>query len=204
MGHRKGNRTKVVKSHTRKSKTKTGGAKDAMTKSLNDKKNAAFLEEHLFYELLMLRYSHQKISNEMGQLDWNAFMESFILHARSLVDFLSNKGNSNTFQAKDFTTGYKHKGKSKIGVYQDIDRQFTHLGLLRSNDPATKIGKDRAAILYNWIEEALPIFTGCLEPKFAQHWKPDLAYADKLEPQKLTLGPTGHSASSMPSFIKSD
>jgi hypothetical protein len=53
------------------------------------------LQDHLPYELLMLRYSHGRINIESDPLIWNAMYECFCMHARNLWDFLNNAGTSN-------------------------------------------------------------------------------------------------------------
>jgi hypothetical protein len=45
------------------------------------------LRESLPYELRMLRHTHRQLSHEQNQLDWNAFLESFAIHARNLMEF---------------------------------------------------------------------------------------------------------------------
>jgi len=56
----------------------------------------AYLEEHVSYEVVMLNYTFMRLltlrpSTPEEQLDCNAFLESFGVHARNLVDFLSEK-----------------------------------------------------------------------------------------------------------------
>jgi len=62
-----------------------------------------YMEEHIPYELLMLRHTYQQMKSSNNQLDWNAFFESFCLHARNLYKFLRNDRVNTTFVAVDFT-----------------------------------------------------------------------------------------------------
>ena len=52
----------------------------------------AYFEEHVSYEVVMLNYTFMRLmtlqpSTPEEQLDCNAFLESFGVHARNLVDF---------------------------------------------------------------------------------------------------------------------
>ncbi len=60
------------------------------------------LREHLPYELLMLRHTYDRINGNRYTLDWNAYYESFTIHARNLLDFLNNEGTGNNLKAKEF------------------------------------------------------------------------------------------------------
>jgi hypothetical protein len=51
------------------------------------------LEEHIPYELLMLRFTLGKLRTEKHPLAWNGMLESFAVHARNLYCFLINKRN---------------------------------------------------------------------------------------------------------------
>jgi len=55
-----------------------------------DEKQKAYLQEHLPYELKMLRYTYGQLLQKQHCLSWNAHFESFAVHARNLVNFLTN------------------------------------------------------------------------------------------------------------------
>ena len=46
-----------------------------------------FLQQHLFYELQMLRFAHSNLLTENDVLHWNAMFESFCVHARNMHEF---------------------------------------------------------------------------------------------------------------------
>ena len=73
-----------------------------------------YLEEHLPYELLMLRHTHSTLLQTQDVLNWNAFFECFVVHARNLYNFLRNKSDLNTFAAVDFTTRYRRPNAGEI------------------------------------------------------------------------------------------
>ncbi len=67
----------------------------------------AYLEEQLSYELVMLNYTFMRLmtsasSTPEEQLDFNAFLESFAVHARNLVEFLSNEAQQGGRRAWDY------------------------------------------------------------------------------------------------------
>ena len=67
----------------------------------------AYLEDHLAYEVLMLRHALTKITTFQHPLEWNAYFESFVVHARNLYAFLTNDDDSRTFKARDFINGFQ-------------------------------------------------------------------------------------------------
>lgn len=63
---------------------------------VTEQQKIVYLEERISYELVMLRYSFMRVltlcpSTSEEQLDFNGFLESFGVHARNLVEFLSKK-----------------------------------------------------------------------------------------------------------------
>ena len=60
----------------------------------DEQEKIAYLEERISYELVMLNYTFMRLltsppSSPEEQLDFNAYLESFAVHARNLVAFLS-------------------------------------------------------------------------------------------------------------------
>jgi hypothetical protein len=151
-----------------------------------------YLEEHLYYELLMLRFSYREINKSQSPLIWNAFFDSFVMHARNLIDFLTNDGGVQNFKAVDFTVDYIAPDKKKGGIqglYDKLHAHALHLGKLRPTDDEKKINVVRAQKLFDWIEKHLPNFGSKLTPQNRQYWKPDLAVPPK-DMIGISLGPT--------------
>ena len=63
-----------------------------------------YLKEHLPYMLKMLRYTFSRMQDEPNYLSWNAHFESFAIHARNLVNFLTN-ADKNNLKAGEFVKG---------------------------------------------------------------------------------------------------
>jgi len=61
-----------------------------------DQEKLSYLDEHISYQVIMLNYTFMRIttfkpSTQEEELDWNALLESFGVHARNLIDFFSKK-----------------------------------------------------------------------------------------------------------------
>jgi hypothetical protein len=89
---------------------------------------AELIRQHPPYELDMLNITLERITRVTPTTthsaipEWNAYFESFAVHARNLRDFLTNDGDSRNFQAKDFVDRYRASDKNKTsGMFQDLD-----------------------------------------------------------------------------------
>lgn len=56
-----------------------------------DELHLAYIKEHLKYERDMLAHAFRRVHNTPEGPDWNAFYESFCLHARNLANFFRHK-----------------------------------------------------------------------------------------------------------------
>jgi len=59
---------------------------------LNKDELIAHFNEHVLFELLMLRYSYMRLSAQVDQISWNALFAAFNVSARNLYEFVSNEG----------------------------------------------------------------------------------------------------------------
>jgi hypothetical protein len=130
-----------------------------------------FLAEHLPYELAMMRYTISRLSSPGP--DWNAFVESFCVHARNLKQFVTNekgKGN-NSVVARDFTKSFHEKCPSALmGAFQRLNAQMAHLAKTRSTDMTQKFTIDDARAILAWLEKALCKFRESLVLEDRNHW----------------------------------
>jgi len=87
------------------------------------------LEEHIPYELLMLRFTLGKLRTEKHPLAWNGMLESFAVHARNLYWFLINKRNhAEDHIAREFAETYTVPNASDMtGPFQRLNQQVMHL-----------------------------------------------------------------------------
>ncbi|HYD93348.1 MAG TPA: hypothetical protein VEB18_02745 [Candidatus Paceibacterota bacterium] len=97
--------------------------------------------EPLVYEIKMLNDTFKLYSLHKEPLQ-SAILESFLLHARILIDFLeSNRKNKDDLTCSDFTdiNGNPLQGEVvnlKVGVKEAINKHLAHLTLKRTNGKA--------------------------------------------------------------------
>jgi hypothetical protein len=142
------------------------------------------INEHLPYEIDMLRFTYLqlvRVSTARPQTETNeqqtllfSFLESFCVHARSLLDFFSNTpGHHTDAIASQFTDGYAHIDPSVEPlktIRKKINKQIFHLTTERTLVETEKFnGKDAADVL-RVIEPAVTSFVSCLTSEF-EHFK---------------------------------
>jgi hypothetical protein len=151
-----------------------------------------YLEEHLPYMLKMLRYTYGQMLQKQHYLSWNAHFESFAVHARNLVNFLTNNDTGNC-KASEFVQGYRARIGDDQGAMTKLREQVFHLGKKRPRHVVDKFNTEHAKKVYNWIEKNFADFLselGDLRPHFDDR-KADPA---KDEAAYITTGPTGPGA----------
>lgn len=160
------------------------------------------LRDHLPYEKMMLEYTFKKISESPTSLtteDWNAYYESFAVHARILAEFLSNKDKKN-LQAGQFITGFcEAKPPNLTGPFIDLNEQVLHIGKKRPTESDKKVSIETAEKIYLWLNSAFDKFLDELPETMKELWdrrviKNEVALRD-LDACHLYLatsgGPTG-------------
>jgi hypothetical protein len=148
-----------------------------------DKILLGIINQHLPYEIDMLRSTYLQLAristvdpktetNEQKALRFT-FIESFCIHARSLLDFFSNNpGRWRDATAKEFTTGFAPIDPSKdplSTIRTKINKQIFHLTKDRTllETEQFDAGNDGAKVLQS-VELAIVQFTACLTPDFRQ------------------------------------
>jgi hypothetical protein len=130
-----------------------------------------YLNEHLGYEMFMLRYTAQTLPQRHQQLEWNICVESFAVHARVLYEFLTNDTISQNFRARDYVRDFKApKTNDTIGIFDRVHRQVLHLAKNRSSEAAGKIILADVEKAKQWIEDHFKIFIGSLEEPYRSCW----------------------------------
>jgi hypothetical protein len=137
----------------------------------------------------MLRHTHRQLSRERSQLNWNAFLESFAIHARNLMDFLTNGGDSRSRKASDFESAYRPPARQEfVGTMNKLNLQILHLGKRRPSDSDENLDVDAADKLYQWVEKAMPRFLASLRPEYRAHWNEELADLSKMGVPQIQVG----------------
>src|SRR3981081_1240019 len=95
-----------------------------------DQQKRNYLDEHLPYMLKMLRYTYGQMLQKQHYLSWNAHFESFAVHARNLVNFLTNNDTGN-FKAKDLVPAYRARISDNQGAMVLLREPVFHLAKRR-------------------------------------------------------------------------
>lgn len=132
-----------------------------------------FFTEHLPYEIGMMRASILALATrQLDGFETNAFIETFCLHARNLIEFFKRK-ESCDFDPRDFTVaGFKlHKRFIGDGALQRINRQISHLTKGRTADRAQKINGNERVEMLQAIEKEIDRFLQHLTPERRAMWE---------------------------------
>ena len=130
------------------------------------------LREHLPYELNMLRSTFERLRDGVADgVLRNALIESFSIHARSLIGFFNNEQG---VKASSFTDGVHvlfRAGHVDGNVVRKLNTQIAHLTLKRTADPLGKIGDVDRQEMLDTIRLALQEFEQHLKPEFKVLWQ---------------------------------
>jgi hypothetical protein len=160
------------------------------------------LNEHVFYELLMLRYSMHNLENAPDRMFWNAMFAAFNVSARNLENFLTNKGDRTHMRIldyKDYRTNIRSISNEPVRkTLEMLNAQCLHMGRDRYKEPDKKINLDRLRVVFKWVtsnmDEFLKSFTEDFRSKLRPEWGHLIA-----QPLTVRVGPTGPSSSAMSS-----
>jgi hypothetical protein len=147
----------------------------------------AWMKEHLSYELLMMRFAHNELNWSDDQLEWNANYSAFALHARNLYLFLTSDKDSRIYKASDYTN-LETDGKPLHGIMDNLNQQTFHPGKQRNG--AKKVGLDKAAKVYTWVEKYMDEFIDKLNEPYKSAWDEIRDKADLLQmcPERVRRG----------------
>jgi hypothetical protein len=150
------------------------------------------LERHYVYEVIMLvnTFGYLRLPQPDDTIR-NALIESFCIHARSLIDFYNNK---QAVHAKSFADGaytpFVGKPIRKI-LIQKLNTQIAHMSFQRTIITAEKIGAGDRLELLRGVLGAHFNFVNHLTQHFDQIWQPA---AQKSGLAGLTSPPSGQAA----------
>ena len=136
-----------------------------------EQEKIAYLEERTSYELVMLNYTFMRLlisrpSTAEEQLDRNAYLESFGVHAWNLVAF-PEKSPGDDRNASDYVPDFEAPDQARLQqVLSRLEKQILHATALRATAPQEKFTIDDARELYSWIVPAILRFQGQLGPSY--------------------------------------
>jgi len=128
----------------------------------------SYLNEHISYEVIMLNYTFMRVmtfkaSTAEDELERNAFLEAFGVHAWNLVEFLSKKVRKNDRNASDYIPSFEPPdGKPIEQALLRLQKQILRVTTLQKTDPRGKFNVTNARELYAWIVPAILKFQGAL------------------------------------------
>jgi len=137
----------------------------------DEQEKIAYLEERTSYELVMLNYTFMRLlisrpSTAEEQLDRNAYLESFGVHAWNLVAF-PEKSPGDDRNASDYVPDFEAPDQARLQqVLSRLEKQILHATALRATAPQEKFTIDDARELYSWIVPAILRFQGQLGPSY--------------------------------------
>jgi hypothetical protein len=136
---------------------------------------AAVLQEHLPYELDMLDAAFTFLHSPdyvkfHTPFCKNTAIESFWLHARNLIEFLTRppSGGAGTVSAQDFTTEFWPETVMKE-MDQRINIAITHLIYGRKSEQGEKLNGHEMLRVKQHIDREIKRFEKCLLPEFKKN-----------------------------------
>jgi hypothetical protein len=154
----------------------------------------AFLNEHVSYELLMLRYTRQQLRLELHPLDWNAKFESYFTHARILCNFFLGTDDNRNIAAHDYIAAFLPDGRRQMeGLLLKLGPQIFHLGKIRT-DAERKLSVKDVDRMSEWLEKNTILFIAALPEPYKKSWNSDHADPSKLPSTTISLPRQSHTA----------
>ena len=166
-----------------------------------------YFNEHVLYELLMLRYAKGRLRSQT-QILWNSMFATFNISARNLYEFLNNKGGNNEINVHDYRAFYGNFERSSIsditGTLQLLNEQCFHMGKKRPKAVDKKVNLDRIQTVFDWVEGNVTSLLNNFETSFRAQIQ-----IERADPSRVThaevSGPTGASpspsATNHPTFL---
>jgi hypothetical protein len=165
---------------------------------------------HIPYEVRMMRQTYLMLSDGaaclwVSQTVINALIESFCIHARSLIEFFS--GNESP---SDHTSAAKHFAQPDYEPCPDygqsrdlngkLNSQIAHPSYSRTDKVNGKLSAANRTALMKFIESEIERFSNKLKENYRAHWPADMASSEAEDASSiLVLGPAG--ATSQIGFI---
>ena len=151
-----------------------------------------FFTEHLPYEISMLRATYDLMRAQRPAAEHNAFVLSFLLHARNLIEFYKDRPSCD-FDPRMFTNASFHLNRDFIsdGLVAKISKQTSHLTAKRISQAADELGPRDWALILRALEEETTRFVKSLTGEYAGKWlmhQPQTAAKkERTEPSPATF-----------------
>ena len=144
---------------------------------MNEPAAVSILTEHLPYELDMLEaaflFLHSQETEKVRAIPFcrNAAIESFWLHARNLIEFLTHRpsGGAGTVSARDFAPGFDPETIMKE-MDQRTNAGVSHLLYERKTQQGEKLNGYDMLRVKEHIEREIKRFEAALSPDYKKIW----------------------------------
>lgn len=124
---------------------------------MNPDELIGYFNEHVFYELDMLRGTHDRFQACKDRTTKNALLESCGMHARNLSEFLLNEGDNRNVLASKYNPSFRRRKPAGLtGAFERLNYGMHHLGTRRLGKP--KFTLDDATKILGWIEKEFQSF----------------------------------------------
>lgn len=143
-----------------------------------------FFTKHLPYEVHMLRTTYELARAARPAAEQDALAESFLLHARNLIEFFQDRPSCD-FDPRMFTVSSYQLNKDFVAeqVLPRINRQISHLTVKRPTLAADRLGPRDWALILRALEEETARFIKALTADYAAKWSlPQQPGAEAPEP----------------------
>jgi hypothetical protein len=121
------------------------------TPAMTDKQLIDYSGQHLMHELSMLWELAEILPGKEGSTETSAFVESFGIHLRNLIDFFYHRGNRDDVTAWDFidaTNTWKPKTPDTLNkAHRRVNKELSHLTQARISGSPPEKAWDTAALL---------------------------------------------------------
>jgi hypothetical protein len=169
-----------------------------------EQKLTVYVNEHVLYEWLMLRYTKQRLEVGGDQLLWNAMFSAFNVSMRNVYDFFFSKDSRciGVGDFKDYCGAFRADRKEAIaGTLDRLHGHCFHFGKRRPKVRDEKVTLERISQLFKWADSNMQAFVESLAFKNSI----DLGRVDldrQIKSSRLMLElPTRASATNVPESI---
>ena len=141
--------------------------------NVTDEKVSECFARHLPYEIDMLRELYlELLSGKYSQLLHNSHIESFLIHARNLIEFFKNKEPCD-FDPRLFTDESYEPNRQFINskLLDKINEQIAHLTADRTAVASEQLGPTHWAQIKEALESEISRFEKTLKPEHNPTWK---------------------------------
>lgn len=130
-----------------------------------------FFTEHFPFEISMLRATYELARAPKPAAEHNALVESFLMHARNLIEFYKDRPSCD-FDPRMFTVASYQLNKDFIpdSVVARINRQTSHLTAKRISHASDELGPRDWTLILRALEEEMNRFAKALTRDYAAKW----------------------------------